>query len=196
MKEEEFKKLVEELKNGNNQSLKVIFEDHSEFCIQNLLRRTTCSFTEAEDIFMDAVLNFREKIVNGKIRYITRIRNYIYTTCLNMYRVRYSQQVRALDKRDEVIMYFQGESSYQEQDVSEDDHRKDLVIRAFQNLDPRCQCILKSYYVNSRNMSEIAEQMGFTNANVAKTTKSRCYKRWMKEIDTLIKSNAKVISVK
>ncbi|MEM9341020.1 MAG: sigma-70 family RNA polymerase sigma factor, partial [Bacteroidota bacterium] len=145
---------------------------------------------------MDAVLNFREKAIKGKITYMTRIRNYIYTTCLNMYRVNYAKQQRAREKTEEVLMYFQDDTVVEETDQEGEDERQQVVIRAFKKLDEKCRCILKSYYVHHHKMSEIAKELGFTNANVAKTAKSRCYKKWIKEIKKMNESYIDITSSK
>ncbi len=186
MSDQEFKSLVEQLKNGDNRCLKFIFEDHSEFCIKNLLRNSSCTLEEAEDIFMDAVINFREKAIAGKINYMTNIRNYIYTTCLNMQRVNYQTQKRISAKQEEVLMYFQTPETFDAE--SDDDLHNyeetmiEISMKAFQQLDQRCQQILKNFYVKGVKMAEIAQNLGLANANVAKTVKSRCYKKWMEEV--------------
>jgi len=196
VKEEDLKALIAELKKGNNQCLQFIFEDHAEFCTKNLTRQTTCSQEEAEDIFMDAILNFREKALKGKITYLTQMRNYIYTTCINMHRVRYSQQLKAIQRKEEVLMYFQSGEVEVEQENSFEEQRMDLTVRALRKLDKKCQGILKSFYVDEMKMSEIAKKFNFTNANVAKTSKSRCYKKWMEEVVILNESSERTFPLK
>lgn len=194
MSDQEFEFLVGQLKSGDNRCLKFIFEEHSSFCIQNLLRNSSCTLEEAEDIFMDAVINFREKAIAGKISYMTNIRNYVYTTCLNMQRVSYQAQKRADTKKEEVLMYFQTSETENIESEAElkayEAEMMEVSMKAFKKLDKRCQKLLKSFYVNDFKMAQIAEKMGLANANVAKTLKSRCYKKWMEEVRKL-QPNAK-----
>lgn len=189
MSDREFKSLVEQLKRGDSRCLKFIFEEHSNFCIQNLLRNTSCTTEEAEDIFMDAVINFRDKAIAGKINYLTNIRNYIYTTCLNMQRVNYQTQRRIVGKQQEVLMYFQtGESTNEEDEkllLDYEEAMMEVSLKAFRQLDSKCQQLLRYFYVDSKKMAQIAEKLNLANANVAKTVKSRCYKKWMDEVRKL-----------
>lgn len=189
MNDKEFISLVEQLKNGDNRCLKFIFEEHSTFCIQNLLRNSSCTLQEAEDIFMDAVINFRDKAIAGKISYMTNIRNYIYTTCLNMQKVQFQTKKRMHSKQEEVLMYFQETSAVDEDDNTSTLEFEELMMRisieALHLLDERCQRLLKDFYVKGHKMSEIANNLGLANANVAKTVKSRCYKKWMEGVKML-----------
>ena len=190
MGDQEFKDLVEQLKRGNNSSLRFIFEEHAEYCINNLQRKTGCSQEEAEDILMDAIINFREKAIAGKISYMTSIRNYIYTVCINMQRVKYQSRKRIEGKRDEVMMFFQSEDKhgFDPDEADEETGRLiNLSMQAFRALGENCQKILHMFYVDEMNMTDIAEKLGLANANVAKTTKSRCYKKWMENVKTLQK---------
>lgn len=184
MNQADFDALVSELKAGNNRSLQPIFEHHADFCINNLVRKTSCSVAEAEDIFMDSILNFREKAIAGRITFMTQIRNYIYTTCLNMYKVRQSQKMRLEKMEHELPMYADVDQAVGE-NASKQEEQIDLTLRSFKQLDEKCQCILKKYYVEGHSMKEIAKEMGYSSANVAKSLKSRCYKKWMNEVKEL-----------
>ena len=184
MNQTEFEELVQQLQKGNNSGLSFIFEDHADFCIQNLMRKMQCTKELAEDVLMDAVINFRDKAIEGKITYMTNVRNYIYTVCVNMVRVYYKNQQRVRDKHEEVQMYLLDD------DNNESLHEYEqgminMATQALKLLDGKCQKLLTYFYVNDMRLNEIAEKMGFANANVAKTSKSRCYKKWMDHVRDL-----------
>ena len=85
MVEKELLELRTALVNGDNSSLAFIFDEHADFCIENLVHKNGCSRQDAEDIFVDSMLIFRENVLSGKITYLTNVRNYVYTTCKNQY---------------------------------------------------------------------------------------------------------------
>lgn len=183
MTELEFTTLAAQLKKGNNQSLKFIFENYSSYCLENLQRKTGCSYEEAEDILMDAIINFRDKMLAGKITYLTNLRNYIYTTCVNMQRARFQKKMQFEKNKDSLkMLYYQPEKemSYGEDNqVSYKEQLLNISQETFEQLGKSCQEILKDFYIYKMKMEAIAEKMGMANANVAKTTKSRCFKKWM-----------------
>ena len=67
MEHSEFIKLKAELTAGDTRGLATIFQTHISYCIGKLQYQHQCSREDAEDIYIEAILNFREKVVNGKI---------------------------------------------------------------------------------------------------------------------------------
>lgn len=57
-----------------------------------------------------------------------------------------------------------------------------LVTYAINTLGDKCQNIIKLFYLNKLTMEEIASEMGFASAGVAKTIKGRCYKKLIEEV--------------
>lgn len=191
MNEKEFKSLREELINGNTQSLEFIFNKHAQYCISNLKRRYNCTQEVAEDLFMDAILNFRDKVVEDKLDTVKNVRNYIYTTCTNMYKARVSKEKSQKNKKYDLQNTFY--SSHQEdyltkviQNQNQEEIKK-LSLEAFAQLSDSCQKIIHMFYVQELSMQEIAEILGYSNANVAKTTKARCYKKLLDLLDQIKK---------
>ena len=176
MKREEFEELQAQLKRGDNSYLKIIFEECSVYCINNVQRKFKCPLEDAEDVLIDAILNFRDKILQGKITHITSIRNYIYTTCVNMKREKDYYSYKQKEKEQEVMLFL-----YDENDTLQEykEELLDLSLDSFQKLGKSCQQILRYFYIYKYSMSEIAAKMGLSNANSTKVTKARCYKKWL-----------------
>lgn len=176
MNQEDFSTLKEQLKSGQNDYLKVIFEEHGTYCISNIQRKFKCPLEDAEDILVDAILNFRDKILQEKITHITSIRNYIYTTCVNMKREKDYYTYKKKEKEHEVTLFLYDENdSFQE-------YKEELLtlsLDSFQKLGESCQQILRYFYIYKYSMTEIASKMGLSNANTATVTKARCYKKWL-----------------
>ncbi|MEM6830372.1 MAG: sigma factor-like helix-turn-helix DNA-binding protein, partial [Bacteroidota bacterium] len=53
-----------------------------------------------------------------------------------------------------------------------------MAMDSFQQLSPSCQKVLKLFYVEKWSMEEIAQELNLSDANSAKTKKSRCFKKW------------------
>ena len=188
MKQQELTQIIGELKNGNNRILKEILSECGQYCIDNLQRRTTCSEQDAEDILMDAILNFREKALAGKLEYLTSFRNYIYTTCYNMWLVRYEKEKSARKKQPVVERYFY-EAAEEIGEISAAEYKEEMLNisnKALEMLDEKCRTIIKYFYLQKMKMDEIAKAMGFSGAAVAKTTKSRCFKKLVENAQKLM----------
>ena len=56
----------------------------------------------------------------------------------------------------------------------------ELMEQALQHLGEPCKEFLESYYLRKKNMSEIAKEFGYTNADNAKNQKYKCLMRLKK----------------
>jgi len=175
MKQKELDEIKEQFKNGDNSYLEVLFEEYGAYCVQNIRKKFRCSSEDAQDLMIDAILNFRDKLLLGKITYITSIRNYLYTTCVYMRQEHLYYYKRKKEQQQGVIMYL-----YDDDDNLQE-YKEELInkaLDAFNQLGEACQQILQYFYVDKMSMVEIAAKMKLLNANTAKGKKARCYKRW------------------
>ena len=182
MDEEKIAEIRNDLIQGNNDFLSHVFEEYEGYCINNLRRKTICPLELAEDIFVEAILNFREKVISGKLKYLTSIKNYLLTTCINMHKANTYQEMRKEVKKHEVLLYFHKGETYLFDD-EEYEGLMDKSASAFKTLGEACQKILRFFYAYDYSMADIAEDMGFNSVQVAKTQKMRCYRYWLKAMD-------------
>ncbi|HEX3766840.1 MAG TPA: hypothetical protein VHT72_00615, partial [Puia sp.] len=56
----------------------------------------------------------------------------------------------------------------------------EVMEQALQHLGEPCKELLESYYIRKKNMSEIAKEFGYTNADNAKNQKYKCLMRLKK----------------
>ena len=69
-------------------------------------------------------------------------------------------------------------------DKFEENERANLINNCLNELGDTCKRILYYFYYDELSMEDIAEKMGFANADTAKTKKYKC----KKELDKLVKS--------
>lgn len=173
--------IVENLRTGNNEVLRIFFEKYSNYCIQRLTNENQCSKADAEDIFVEAIMNLRERLVNGKLDKVSNVKSYLFKTCYNMLLVRIRAQQKA-DAHSSDIERFYYESRFQS-DENEliDPELINITMSAWKHLSEKCRDILHFFYVDKLRMEEISNLMGLSNSNVAKSTKSRCYKKFVEK---------------
>lgn len=183
----DFSKLVDQLKTGDNKLLQSIFKENSFYCIHGLLSKHSCSAEDAEDIYIDAILNLREKIISGKIEFLTDPKNYLYATCQNMFLARLSKQRRVYGAVVEMYQSsYDDDPDLEENDpVSEREEMIRLTEYALSGIGSKCRDILKSFYFSRLSMEEIAAKFNMASANVAKVSKSRCFQKLVNNIKVI-----------
>ena len=68
----------------------------------------------------------------------------------------------------------------------EEEHIKETVKNLLNNQCKDCKKVLELYYFKELNMEQIAEEMGYKNANVAKKKKYECLKKVMQSVKNKI----------
>lgn len=144
---------------------------------------------DAEDLFIEAVMIFREKVLSGKIQKLTSTRNYLYSTCKNMYLAKLKVERAKEKKMSDLEMFFYSSPFVTEADNWESDLSQ-AVKSAFDGLSEKCKDIISYFYINRLRMDAIADLMGLANADVAKTTKARCFKTMFTSAHNFYKLNA------
>jgi len=181
MEEKNLAYIKSELLKGNNKCLEVIFKDEADFCVKNLSNTTSCSYEDAEDIFVESVLNLREKIIAGKITYLNSVRNYLYTTCKNMWSERVRKLAGTQKKWSSIQAYLHDEYKddpiVQKEDLQETETMLKIANEALSKMNSKCQDIIYYFYVEGHSMTDIVELMDLSNSEVAKVLKYRCFKK-------------------
>jgi RNA polymerase sigma factor (sigma-70 family) len=133
---------------------------------------------DARDIFQEAMIVLYENAKSETFVLTCQIKTYVYSICRRLWLKRlqqinrFSAQVESLEETVPV-----------EEDVENHEKRDaDFAImdRALGSLGEPCRGILEAYYLQKKDMAEIANAFGYTNADNAKNQKYKCLMRLKK----------------
>ncbi len=134
---------------------------------------------DVDDIFQDGFVALLKLVREERIGKVENIEAYLYSICRNLWLKKLKKEGRnvALTKEQEDI-------AVPEVSVSTllSKERKEALDTLFQSLGNSCHRVLIYFYYEKLSMVEIAEQMNFSSAAVAKNKKSAC----LKKLKTLI----------
>ena len=165
--------MVESFLKNDNEAFEYIYLKCGDYCTKTLISKRNCTLEDAEDLFIDAVLIFRRKILNNEISYLINLKTYIYKICDNNFLAKLKKETTQKNKDLDV-----GKFLYQES-VEQDPRLVNSARHAWDNLSEKCKDIIYLFYVEAINMEEKAKLLGLSNSDTAKSTKSRCYKRFV-----------------
>lgn len=169
--------LLKGLAANDRKAIEAIYRNHYSM-IQTLVINNSGTSDDARDIFQEAIIVLYEKAKSGSFELHAQLKTYIYAVCRRLWL-----------KRLVVYQRFSGdlanapETIATEDDIEIFEHRTqdfDLMDRALQHLGEPCKELLESYYLKKKNMSEIAREFGYTNADNAKNQKYKCLMRLKK----------------
>lgn len=169
--------LLKGLAANDRKSVESIYRNHYSM-IQTLIINNSGTSDDARDIFQEAIIVLYEKAKSGSFELHAQLKTYIYAVCRRLWL-----------KRLITYQRYSGDLANAPESIATDDdiemyeHRTqdfELMEKALQHLGEPCKELLESYYLKKKNMSEIAQEFGYTNADNAKNQKYKCLMRLKK----------------
>jgi RNA polymerase sigma factor (sigma-70 family) len=168
--------ILERIKQGDEVVLDYLYKKNFKM-MTKMVMNNNGNEDEAKDIYQEALIVFWQKASSGNLTLSSKISTFIYSICQNLWRKELERKSRfSMEEKD-------GEEVY---DVDRKE-RIEIINNCISQLGETCRKILSYYYFDNLSMFDIAEKLGFANADTAKTKKYKC----KKELDELIKSKYK-----
>ena len=168
--------ILEKIRQGDESALDYLYKKYFKM-MAKLIITNNGTEDEARDIYQEALIVFWQKAVSNNLVLTSKISTYLYSICQNLWR-------KELDRKSKL--------SYEDKDGADGfdpdrDERIKIINNCINELGDTCRKLLTYYYFDEMSMSDIAEKLGFANADTAKTKKYKC----KKHLDSLIKSKYK-----
>ena len=169
--------LIEGLAQNDRQAIETIYKQHYGM-VQSLIINNNGTSDDARDIFQEAMIVLYEKAKSGSFELTSQLKTYLYSVCRRLWLKRLQQQqkfIPELNNLEETIPV--------EEDLDHHDQRNgelQMMEKAMMSLGEPCKSLLEAYYLQKKNMTEIAGNFGYTNADNAKNQKYKCLMRLKK----------------
>jgi RNA polymerase sigma factor (sigma-70 family) len=168
---------MKRLASNDKEAIETIYRENF-YVIQAFVLNNNGSIDDARDIFQEAMIVLYEKSRLDKFSLNCQIKTYVYSICRRLW----LKRLQRLNKFSSQVDYWH-ETIPVEEDI-EDHEKKDadfvLMENALIKIGEPCKSLLEAYYLQKKNMQEIAEDFGYTNADNAKTQKYKCLVRLKK----------------
>ena len=175
---EQEKQLLEGLALNDAKVIEGIYRDNYPM-VQAFILNNNGNSDEARDIFQEAMIVVYEKASSGTFELNCLLKTYIYSVCRRLWLKRLQQ----LHKYGNNLLENVEDTVAVEEDLElHEKHDGDFVImeNAMSKIGEPCKSLLDAYYIQKKNMQEIASDFGYTNADNAKTQKYKCLVRLKK----------------
>ena len=146
--------------------------------VQSLIINNNGTADDARDIFQEAMIVLYEKAQSPHFELNCQLKTYIYSVSRRLWLKRLQQLQKFSGHVDNIA-----ETVPVEDDI-EQHEKKNIAFtsmeKAMLSLGEPCRSLLEAYYMQRKNMSEIATSFGYTNAENAKNQKYKCLMRLKK----------------
>ena len=171
------KHLLEGLAKNDHTVIEAIYRDNYPM-VQALILNNSGNSDEARDIFQEAMIVVYEKAVSGSLELHCLLKTYLYSVCRRLWLKRLQQ----LQRYGSLIENVEETITVDEDLDMHEKHNADFLMmeNAMSKIGEPCKSLLDAYYLQKKNMQEIAVDFGYTNADNAKTQKYKCLVRLKK----------------
>ena len=169
--------LLEGLARNDRTAIETIYAQQYSM-IQTLIINNNGTAEDARDIFQEAMIVLYEKARSGSFELNCQLKTYVYSVCRRLWLKRLQQMQKYLPNSNGLE-----ETVSVEEDMEVHDQRNSdflMMERALASIGEPCKSLLESFYLQKRNMTEIAGNFGYTNADNAKNQKYKCLMRLKK----------------
>lgn len=169
---------LKRLQSGEEQMLKVLYKHFRNDFVRWVQSKTSCSETEALDIFQDSIVALYHNVQKGTlVNFEKSIRAYLFTIGKYIY-------YRKSNKKKQIqITSFEDASREVNNLVATPDvsslknEQQKLILVLLKKMKEPCKSILELFYYQNYSLKEIAAQLNYGSANVVKVQKVRCMNR-------------------
>jgi RNA polymerase sigma factor (sigma-70 family) len=165
------------LAKNDTRAIETIYKNNFSM-VQSFVLNNNGTYDDARDIFQEAMIVLYENAKLETFVLTCQIKTYVYSICRRLWLKRlqhlnrFATQVESLEETIPV-----------EEDLENQERRNaDFAImeRALGSLGEPCKSLLEAYYLQKKDMTDIAASFGYTNADNAKNQKYKCLMRLKK----------------
>ena len=169
--------LLEGIRSGNNEVLKVIY-DHYYPMVRKFVQRNNGSYEDARDIFQECVMVILEKSRKDDFRLDCTIKTYLYSVCRNIWLQRLDRSRRNIGIA-EIENYAAEEvhGIYADMEMC----KKRIYQKHYLSLSDKCREIIE-LYLQQLPFREIALKMGLGSKQYAIKKKYECIRNLIKRV--------------
>lgn len=171
------KELLKGLAINDKKAVESIYRENYN-TIQTLVINNNGNSDDAKDLFQEAMIVLYEKAKTGQFELNCQLKTYLYSVCRRLWLKRLQQVNRYSGELDNVHEVVPVEEDLEEHERKNEEFR--LMEKAIANLGEPCKSLIEAFYIQKRNMQEIASSFGYTNADNAKNQKYKCLMRLKK----------------
>jgi RNA polymerase sigma factor (sigma-70 family) len=169
--------LLKGLANNDSKAIETIYKENFSVILA-LIINNNGSAEDARDIFQEAIIAMYEKAQREDFVLTCKIQTYLYSICRRLWLKKLHQNGRYLYQVEGL-----NETVAVEEDLEEHERKNAeyaIMDRALGSLGEPCKSLLEAYYLQKKDMQQIAKEFKYTNADNAKNQKYKCLMRLKK----------------
>ena len=171
------KQLLQGLAKNDRNAIETLYKDHYKM-VQSLIINNNGTSDDARDIFQEAMIVLYEKVKTGTFELNCLIKTYLYSVSRRLWLKRLQQMNKYSGEVDSIAEQVPVEEEMEAHEQRNTEFQ--TMEKSMMSLGEPCKSLLEAYYLQKKNMTDIAANFGYTNAENAKNQKYKCLMRLKK----------------
>ncbi len=181
IKDFNFHIIQEKLRRGDETPLYDLYRAYRNEFITWSRNNYKSSDEQAKDAFQDAMLDFHQNVLTGKLTELTSsLKTYIFQ--IGKHKILNIQKKESRMTYHDALHLINNGELLQFMEEENKAYTQEQISVAIEKLPEDCQKVLKLYYFNEYDMDSIAREMNYKNSDTAKSKKSLCMKNLLNEL--------------
>jgi len=180
------KELLDGLARNDRESIEKIYASYYSM-VQTLIINNNGNQDDARDIFQETMIVLYEKSRSAGFELNCQLKTYIYSVSRRLWLKKLQQLNRYVQENNHIM-----ELVPVEEEIGVHEQRNvdfHMMEKALSGLGEPCKSLLEAFYLQKKNMTDIAEHFGYTNSENAKNQKYKCLMRLRKLFFAQYKTN-------
>ena len=169
--------LLDGLSREDKGSIERIYKDNYNM-VQNMILNNSGSSDDAADVFQEAMMVLYEKSKIADFKLNCQLKTFIYSVSRRLWLKKLTQAHRYNVKIEGLEEAIPLDEEMEAHEKSQNDFL--MMENAMTRIGEPCKSLLTAYYIQKKQMIQIASEFGYTNADNAKTQKYKCLVRLKK----------------
>jgi len=166
-------RILDMLRHGDEEALVMLYRSNRK-PVTSFVLRNSGTPDDAEDMLQEALVVLWERVRSGRFEYAAKLDTFVFATVRNIWMRRLNRKRREVADQGSSDAARDDAASALEEMISGEESR--IVREALDRLGEPCRTLLLLFYWEELPMQEIAAQLGFANAETAKSKKYQCKK--------------------
>lgn len=173
--------LIAKIKSGDEAVMEYVYREYYPM-VAHFVRNNNGNGSDAEDLYQEGLVIVFRRIRAGE--HIQYLKSYVYSVC----RLKWLERLRYNKRHPEKLVenYDFVEVTLDEEEDAELHHQ--AIQGALNELNEVCRQLLMAFYFEKKSMHEIADHLGYNEANTAKSKKNKCMDRMRNKAKTILRS--------
>ena len=146
--------------------------------VQTYILNNNGSAEDAADVFQEAMIVLFERTKAGNFELNCQLKTFIYSVCRRVWLKKLQQMQRFTRQSDDLEEVVPVEEEMETHEKRQNEFS--MMDQAMLKIGEPCKSLLEAYYIQKKQMQQIATEFGYTNADNAKTQKYKCLVRLKK----------------